>query len=52
MNLINKSLDKSNKYNTIKRNDVIKFKIDNSNKKIIEFIIPVSKNEENSIGKK
>ena len=43
MNLINKSLDKSNKYNTIKRNDVIKFKFDNSNQKIIEFIIPVSK---------
>ncbi len=43
MNLINKSLGKSNKYNTIKRNDVIKFKFDNSNQKIIEFIIPVSK---------
>ena len=43
LNLININLKKLNQLKKIKVNEIIKLKIDNSNKKIIEFIIPISK---------
>ncbi len=43
INLINKTINKDKEVKSLKVNDLVKFKIDNTDNKIVEFIIPISK---------
>ncbi len=43
INLINKKINKDKEVKSLKVNDLVKFKVDNTDKKVVEFIIPISK---------
>ena len=43
INLINKKINNDKEVKSLKVNDLVKFKVDNTDKKVVEFIIPISK---------